>query len=428
MAISNTTKWHCNACQLTSSKLSLQQSQYVDEFLRRWKDEGYRGYLDGALWSLTHGYSDYSRMEEVLKMLQSYIEALDKYEKGSHSPLEQMGGIKALKDKTAGLLDDNDQAIRGFAATVLGISGDRTYAPQIARLLSRRGSNDHDSRTDRGRAASALGLLQAKEYANELVVLLESTNHYDRAGAAMGLGLMGAKDKAGAVARLLNDDNDLSGNVQSSAIYSLVEMEAKEYVQEIAKKLSADEYQAQVAAIDALVAFGARDYIRDIAKKLNDEESYFETQEKALSAIVRFGAKEYIKEIAKVLDHDVAGDSAAVALAILGAHEYKTRIARMLNDPSHLTGAMLALGIMKASEYGRLISKHLKNEEEIVRDYAALALVFMESRQYASQAVNRMEKSKYGLDILKTLGLYTEDYLQIRNRASGSLNKLKRTH
>lgn len=424
IALRNKIESRCSAHQQSSSE-SPQKSQQVDDLLKRWKDDAYRGYLDGAVWSLTHGYSDYERMEEVLKTFQSYLEALSKYEKGSHS-LEQVGVIKALQDKTAGSLDDEDQAIRAFAAIVLGVSGDRTYAPQIAKLLSERKSNNQHERVDRGRAAVSLGLLGAKEYADELAVLLESSNHYDRAGAASGLGLMRAKEKAGAVFKLLNDP-DLSEDVQSNAIYSLVAMEAKEYLPEIARKLDSPEYEAQVAAIDAIVAFGAKEYIKDIAKKLNGH-SFFETKERALSALLRFGGKEYEGEIAKVLDDNVAGDNAAIVLAIMGANEYKRRIARMLNDAAASSGAMIALGIMKASEYAPLISKRLNDKEDVVRDYAAVALVLMEARLYATRAVSRIEQSKYGLDILKNFGLYNEDYLHLRNRANESLKKLKVKH
>jgi len=77
-------------------------------------------------------------------------------------------------------LKDNDQAIRAFAATMLGISGDQSYSPLLAKLLVRKEQNADDLIYDRGRAALALGLLQAKEYGKDLVTMLSSANEYDR--------------------------------------------------------------------------------------------------------------------------------------------------------------------------------------------------------------------------------------------------------
>src|SRR5215475_14246846 len=191
-----------------NSQSAPEQSQQTDEFIKRLKDERALGLMESATWTLIHDYSNKSRIDEVLDTMKSYFEAIEKYERGDRSSLEQMGGVKAFKDKMAALLAEDDQAVRSFAAIMLGVSGDRRYAPQIAKLLKEINQEDKFGRYDRGRAAIALGLLVAKEYTSDLAVLLRSDNHYDRSGAAQGIGLMGAKDQAKAVALLLDDDNE----------------------------------------------------------------------------------------------------------------------------------------------------------------------------------------------------------------------------
>src|SRR5262249_6046948 len=211
---------------------SLQQSQTTpetDEFIKRLRDEKFRYIFEGSTWTLIHDYKDYKHMDEVLGTLQRYMEALAKYEQGDGSSLKQFGGIKQLKDQLAMWLEDNDQAIRAFAATMLGISGDQAYSPLLAKLLVRKEQNADELIYDRGQAALALGLLQAKEYGKDLVTMLSSTNEYDRAGAAQGLGWMGDKENAKAVAQLLKDKDE---RVREAAKRSLEMMGASDLIKD----------------------------------------------------------------------------------------------------------------------------------------------------------------------------------------------------
>lgn len=204
------------------------QSPEIDEFIKRFAVQEHRNLFDGALWTITHDYSDFKHMQEVLKTFQSYFEALGKYEKGDSSAIEKMGGIKAFKNKLAEWLNDDEQAIRAFAAVILGISGDKSFAPQLAELLKERKIKEGDLiRYDRGRAAMSLGLVGAKEYTSNLVKLLESSEENDRAGAAYGLGFLKAKEQAKAVANLLDDEEE---NVREAAIESLKMMGAANFI------------------------------------------------------------------------------------------------------------------------------------------------------------------------------------------------------
>lgn len=229
LLLSSLTFTECaNAKYLHLGSVQKTQSQDADEFLNRWKDPKHWNLFTSATWTLTHDYSDFKHMEEVLKTVQSYFEALGKYEQGDHSLLDQMGGVKAFKDKLSGWLNDDDQAVRAYAAVMLGISGDKLYAPQLANLLKERKYKDTDLlHYDRGRAAMALGLVGANEYIPNLVILLKSSNEYDRAGATYGLGLLKAKAHAKAVAKLLNDKAE---SVREAAKESLEMMGAAELI------------------------------------------------------------------------------------------------------------------------------------------------------------------------------------------------------
>lgn len=219
-----------NAKELLSGSFQALQSQDVDEFLKRWNDQKLTNLFQSATWTLTHGYSDSERVDEVLKFIQNYFEALAKYEKGDRSSLDQIGGVRGFKDKLSGWLGDDDQAVRAFAAVMLGISGDKSYAPQLANLLRERKYKDRDLlHYDRGRAAIALGLVDAKEYTPNLVTLLNSSNKFDRAGAAYGLGFLKAKDQAEAVAKLLNDEDE---NVRKAAKEALEMMGSGELIKD----------------------------------------------------------------------------------------------------------------------------------------------------------------------------------------------------
>ena len=219
-----------NAKESRSVDLQESQSKDVDEFLKRWKEQTHRNLFESATWTLTHDYAELKHMQEVLKSVQAYFEALGKYEKADRSSLDQMGGVRAFKDKLSGWLKDDDQAIRAFAAVVLGISGDKSYAAQLANLLKERKYKDSDLLYyDRGRAAMALGLVGAQEYMPNLVTLLDSSNEYDRAGAAYGLGFLKAKYQAKAVAKLLKDKEE---NVREAAKESLDMMGAAEFIKD----------------------------------------------------------------------------------------------------------------------------------------------------------------------------------------------------
>ena len=177
--------------------------QAAADFLARWKDKRISKLIGGAFWTASHDYTDRAHMKEV----ERFVKALAELGKGNGSPLAELGGMKAFKERLSVMLN-GDEPTRALAATLLGVCGDKSYTHQIAALLKPRKAERDMPRYDRGRAATALGLLGAKQYTLDLVKLLKSPNGFDRAGAALGLGALGATEHRSKVAALLNDSEE----------------------------------------------------------------------------------------------------------------------------------------------------------------------------------------------------------------------------
>lgn len=339
------------------------QAHDTAAFLERFKKPEHVNLLQGALWTLTHDYDDFKHIQEVLKTFQTYFEAIGKYENGDRAALESLGSVKGFKDKLAEWLGDDDQSVRAFAAAMLGIAGDRSYAPQIAKLLEDRKYKENDLIVyDRGRAAAALGMLGAREFLPQIAAMLKSKNQYDRAGAVQALRYLGAKEYSKEIAGLLTNKDFLSDD-EPSPIFFLVEMDtAREYKNEIIKTMLG----------------GFR----------------IETRKAAIYALVNIEAKETTAEIAKLLKEEFRKEDAAKALALLGAKEYADEIAFLLKDKSGLvrSDAALALGVLQSKKHAGEIAKLLNDKESYVHNYAAVALLLMEAAAYYKAAIPIVEK------------------------------------
>lgn len=196
----------------------------VDKFGERWRDPRNLKLVQDATADLRANARDSQAAAVILDSLTAFQEAMQKYKDGDHSPLAQLGGLKGYKVIVAGWLNDRDPAARGLAAVWLGISGDRTYATNLWKLLKDKAEPDAEHlRADRGRAALALGLMGAKQYTQQLVALLNSPNEFDRGGAAYGLGYLKAKKYETVIGRLLYDKNE---SVRTAAEEALGLMDA----------------------------------------------------------------------------------------------------------------------------------------------------------------------------------------------------------
>lgn len=349
--------------QILLKQSAKKQSSEITDFVRRFEKLENVNILQSALWTVTHDYVDFKRMNEVLNIFQSYFAAIQKYERGDQKTLENLGGITSFKSKFADLLKDNDQSIRAFAAVIIGISGDKKYAPQLAILLK---DKSHEKEPliiyDRGRAAMSLGLLGAKEYLPDIIPLLRSKNQFDRQGAIYALGYFGTKKYSTNVAAILTN-KEFQFDDDSSPIFFLVEMQT------------------------------AQNYKKELVQVMLGEFRN-EAKEAAMYALVSLNAKETAPEIAKLLKDEFKKGDAAKSLALLDAKEYTDEIALLLKDENSLvrSDAAIALGVLQAKNYAGEVAKLLNDKESFVHNYAATSLLLMEATEYYKTAIPIVEK------------------------------------
>lgn len=344
---------------------SIEQNETQLEDLKQRFSVKYAGVLSSSIWTLTHDYKSKTEVDSVLKYLRKFFTAL---QANDQAKLQEMGGVKGFKDKFLEFLKSEDENIKGFAAIILGITGDINYAPQIAALINERDKSftDRDTYplvTYRGQAATALGIMGAKKYTPKIALLLKSQNNYDRSGAISALSYLDAKEYSKDVVALLTNKNIYHiGNV--SPIYFLIETGT------------------------------AKDYKKELIEVMLNELSS-EIAEAAVYALVSLESKENARDIAKLLNREFRKGNAAKALALLDAKEYSNHIASLLNDENSLVrkDAALALGILKAKNHSSKVAELLKAKEDFVRYYAAVSLVLMQANEYYKEAIPIIEKS-----------------------------------
>src|SRR5687767_12965001 len=343
---------------LVSAGLSAQIDRTETDFvIKRFKEPKHENIMSGASWALAHQYGDPNRVTEVFGIIGKYLKAFEKYRAGDSEPLSTLGGIKGFKAKFATLLKDPDRAVRSYALTMIGITGDRTMAPQVAVFLKNTGGANSD---ERGSAMVALGLLGAAEYKLKIAPFLSSTDHNDRSAAIRALSLLGAKEYAHEIATIMITR---SGSLEDAApIHFLVETG------------TAQDYKPQLVKV-MLVPF---DRDRSTA---------------AMYALVGTDAKEHAADIARLLDDEFSRDDAAKALALLGATQYTRQIALLLNDKNPLTrsAGALAIGVMDAKAYTGDVAKLLKDPEEFVRPYAAAAIMLLRADTFYKEALPHLK-------------------------------------
>jgi HEAT repeat protein len=369
-----------------------EEKQEWAQLIQRFSDQRSINLITSEMWSLTHG-GERTEVERVMNLLTPLF---DPSTKQDASLAKKLGSAKEFKDKIAVFLNSKDDVVAGFAAIILGISGDLRYAPAIAKLLDKKDPpEDSKPLVSRGRAATALSLMGAREYVPKLVVMLRSRNNYDRSGAAIALGQLHAKEHAKEVADLLNNPEFRDDD---SPIYALMEMGVgAEYAGEFAKVLRGD-------------------FIG-------------ETVDTAAYALAKLGAREYASDIAKLLNKEFRKGNAAKALAVMGATEYADAVALMLEDKNALNrkDALLALGVMRAMKYLPQVATHLKDPEAFVHIDAAYALVLMDADKYASQVVALVQNA-YQENLYLTGDfhpLVEEEVVKIRKRFAESFLKMK---
>lgn len=178
-------------------------------FLIRMQKKEHVNLMQSSMWTLTHDYKDKENVDIVLSSFTEFMKSIEKYGKDKSNQDELKKEYNKFKNKMLAWLEYDDQAVRAFAATLIGISGDKTLSKKLLNLLNGRMLNENELVIyDRRQAAIAMGLLDAKEYSSELVKLLSSPNDQDRIGGLYGLGFLKAKNHISDIEKLLKDTDE----------------------------------------------------------------------------------------------------------------------------------------------------------------------------------------------------------------------------
>lgn len=310
--------------------------------------------LSGEMWTLTHAYES---KEEVDKVLASLGDLAKSFQTDRNQP-ERPGGDERLKENFSKFLDSKDEAVRAFSALVLACTGDKTYAPKLAKIVNERDESFNDRFAPmpsflRGRAATALGLLQANEHKADIAKLLKSKNEYDRSGAILALAEMRALEFTDEIVSLLTN-KELAFDDDDSPIYFLVETkQAGKYKKEIVKAMLG--------------------------------ESHMKVPESAAYALASIGAKEHAKDVVQLLKKEFRQSHAAKALALMGSAPHSDEIAKLLAAQSGLTrnAAVVSLAILESKKHIPAIERIYKNDpQSYVRAGASIALLLLGKPQY----------------------------------------------
>ena len=340
---------------LASLSIGQTDAAETNRVLQRFRETRHIRLMEGASWSLAHQYGDIENVGKVFKTVGEYHEAFEKYEAGDQAPLIALGGIKGFKTKLSTMLKDADPAVRCYAATLTGITGDKAMVPQVAALLLRKAGSNQDH-CGPERAMVALALMGASQYKLRIATELKSTDSNKRSAAIRALALLGATEYAPRIAAILSEPTNTH----------------------------------DVTPIEFLVETGmASSYKPALVKAMMPEAYASDRATSAMYALAIIGAREHAKDIATFLANEYRNDDAAKALALMGADEYSDNVALLLKDKSPLTRctAALSIGILGSKRHVDEVAKLLNDPESYVQPYAALALVMLGAEAHYAEAL-----------------------------------------
>jgi len=349
---------------------------------------------DGTLpqppgWAFNHGASDEGQQELERLGYPNRDENLE-------ALVRKAGGWAEYKANAAALLKSKDPVVRGFMAIWVADLGDPAYVPQLWELLKTRQPVQDEITPvdwDRGLAACALGVLNAQDHLKDLLDCLHHESPYVRGGAARGLSWMKATKNAPEIAALLTDGDD---EVVCSAIDALARLNATQYIDQItAIALEPDyTYQQNHIAMYALVEMGAKDQVDEIARLMEDSNSRL-SRGHAILCVALLDGQEFAEKIASQIDDDVVQDE-----------------------------VIMAIGIMRQTQSADMVASFLNSDRRGIRQAAAWSLVMMESTDHAVAALSTL--NKFELDqsgILHRTGEASDR--RLKRRFDESMKKLK---
>lgn len=265
-----------------STQLNEQERQEWEQLFQRFKEPRAAKLLIGPLVGGIHG-GGLKVSEEMTNLV---ILVLNR---GSGRQLAI--NTREFKNRIASFLSSDNDDNATCAAIMLGITGDLSFAPQIATLLDKPDPpDDANGNFSRISAAFALSLMGAKDYVPRVALMLKSKHAHDRAGAATALGQFHAREYAKDVARLLSDEF-----VKADAAKALAIMGASEYADQIARLLKDNDETNRIAALIALGIMRATKYEQQVARHLKEGDDFVRLC--AAVALVLMDADRYAKTI-----------------------------------------------------------------------------------------------------------------------------------
>lgn len=171
-------------------------------------------------------------------------------------------------------------------------SGNADQAPQAS---AAKGSPQGDlAHADSFNRAQAAYDIKVTEYVLQVVPLLNDADAGVRVAAINALGMNEAREHAPAVAQHLKNSE-----TAWAAATALAQMQAKEYIGEIAGLLTHKDVSLRAYAALALGWMDAREHAKEVAALLKESES--QTRGAAVFALGKFDAKEYARDMVALL-------------------------------------------------------------------------------------------------------------------------------
>jgi HEAT repeat protein len=166
----------------SSTQLSVQERQEWERLIKRFTEPHSVRLLATQLWGEIHGGG--LQISEEMRNLLTLLDLTS----GRRPAIN----TREFKNRIASFLNSDNDDDATFAATLLGVAGDLSYAAQVAKLLDKP-DPPADAKgfvpaiASRASAAYALSLMGAKEYVPKVRLMLKSKNDYDRAWAVRAL-------------------------------------------------------------------------------------------------------------------------------------------------------------------------------------------------------------------------------------------------
>ena len=263
-----------------STQLNEQERHEWEQLIQRFHEPRAMGLLIEPLVGGIHG-GGLKISEEMMNLVTVFY---------GNSGRQPAINTREFKNRIASFLNsDNDDNVT-CAAIMLGITGDLSFAPQLATLLDKRDPPDVHGNFSRTSVAFALSLMGAKDYVPKVALMLKSKHAQYRASAAIALGQFKAKEYAKDVAKLLDDEL-----VKADAAKVLAIMGASEYADQVARLLNDNDETNRIAALLALGIMRANKYQQRVARHLKEADDIVRFC--AAIALVLMDADRYAKTI-----------------------------------------------------------------------------------------------------------------------------------